>query len=446
MASFRQAVVFTSNTIKSTIRSNIVRQSTGYIAAVIASNLMALLTTSVLTRILSVDDYSEYVFGLNLLMFLSIFFELGLFYPAAQLIAKATEPEARKLTGAAMILWLGASVLFSVTVLLLTFGPLQAIFQIHTANELGIVAPLAGAWLATQVALLFAQGHGRLQIFSTTSVVTSGLLLVSVLVALAAGVHPGPTLMLLLYGASLLVGSVACFAWFRPTFSQWTLSARRILTQTRVWGLNLFVGRVLSMGTYRLDVIMLGALSGSTPVASYVLATALTTPVGLPGLSSATALFKRMTGLTQIDRRWILGPLIVSLGATAALGLAGTPIVDLLFSSKYGTVPPLLVPLALAAMLQGTTAMYNRFLAAHERGKELRTTAFWLAGANVIFNVALIPPFAALGAAWASVAALVVNLIAHVLPYRKIVHEFRVADMALGPANVGIASCHKARG
>ena len=446
MDSIRRAVAFTTNMIRTTARSNIARQSAGYIAAVITSNLMALLTTSVLTRILTVDDYSEYVFGLNLLVFLSLFFELGMFYPAAQLIAKANEPEARTLTGAAMILWLGASVLFSLTVLLLTFGPLQAIFKIHTANELRIVAPLAGAWLATELALLFAQGHGRLHRFSATSVVTSGLLLVSVVAALAAGGHPGPTLVLALYGASLLVGSVACFAWFRPTFHQWKLSTRVILMQTRVWGLNSFLGRVLSMGTYRLDVIMLGALSGSTPVASYVLATALTTPVGLPGLSSATALFKRMTRVTQIDRRWILGPLIVSLGATAALGLAGSPIVDLLFSTKYGTVPPLLVPLALAAMLQGTTAMYNRFLFAHERGKELRTTAFWLAGANVIFNVALIPTFAALGAAWASVAALVVNLIAHVLPYRRIVHEFGVADVATGVEKLDTAPRHKAFG
>jgi O-antigen/teichoic acid export membrane protein len=38
---------------------------------------------------------------------------------------------------------------------------------------------------------------------------------------------------------------------------------------------------------------------------------------------------------------------------------------------------------------------------------------------NVAFNFALIPPYGAHGAAWASLLALLANLIAHVFFYRR---------------------------
>lgn len=416
--------------IRSATSSKVVRQSASYAASAVAINAMALVTTVILTRILSVEKYSEYAFSLNLLIFMSIFFELGMFYPAAQLIAKAEPQPARALTGAAVFLWLAASGLFTAVVLASTFGPLQTLFKLDVAVELRTIAPLAGAWLATQLALLVAQGHGRLHVYSSTNVTSSALLLICAMGALALGSHDDVILMLLLYGITSLIGSVICLAWFKPTFRS-TRATRAILTQTRAWGLSLFTGRVLSMGTYRLDVLMLGALTtGGGPVATYVLATAIAAPVGLPGMASATALFQRMTTATRINLQWMLLPLALALVGTLLLALFGSALVGLLFSDSYAAVSALLVPLSIAAALQGTTTLFNKFLTAHGRGKELRTAALWLTVANVVFNFALIPPFAASGAAWASVLALTVNLAAHMRAYISVIQR-----LTIGPSN-----------
>ncbi len=51
----------------------------------------------------------------------------------------------------------------------------------------------------------------------------------------------------------------------------------------------------------------------------------------------------------------------------------------------------------------------------------MRNRAFIFTGSNIVFNFALIPPFGATGAAWASLAAMLVNYIAYVTYYRRYV-------------------------
>jgi O-antigen/teichoic acid export membrane protein len=98
-------------------------------------------------------------------------------------------------------------------------------------------------------------------------------------------------------------------------------------------------------------------------------------------------------------------------------------LIRLAFSPRYAPAAALVLPLALAQAVRGVTSLYNTFLSSHGRGRQLRNTSFVLTGSNLIFNFALIPPFGAAGAAWASLAALVVNLAAYVVFYRRTLRE-----------------------
>jgi O-antigen/teichoic acid export membrane protein len=87
----------------------------------------------------------------------------------------------------------------------------------------------------------------------------------------------------------------------------------------------------------------------------------------------------------------------------------------------------------MAEAMRGTTGLYNAFLTAHARGRELRNAGMVLTISNVILNFALIPPFGAAGAAWASVLALVANLGAHIIGYRRVVGAPRGSVEDVGP-------------
>jgi O-antigen/teichoic acid export membrane protein len=99
--------------------------------------------------------------------------------------------------------------------------------------------------------------------------------------------------------------------------------------------------------------------------------------------------------------------------------LVAHPAVDAVFGPRYATAAGLVGPLVAAQAVRGVTTVYNQYLSAHGRGRELRNAALVLTGSNVVLNVALIPPFGAMGAAWASLLALIANFIAHVVVYRR---------------------------
>ena len=121
----------------------------------------------------------------------------------------------------------------------------------------------------------------------------------------------------------------------------------------------------------------------------------------------------------QIERRWLLGSWVVGLASAAAAWIFAAPFIDALFSHRYSPAVGLVGPLALAQAVRGVTGVYNSFLSAQAKGRELRNAAFILTSFNIALNFALIPPYGAKGAAWASLVALVANLRSHIFYYRR---------------------------
>jgi O-antigen/teichoic acid export membrane protein len=192
-----------------------------------------------------------------------------------------------------------------------------------------------------------------------------------------------------------------------------------LVRQARDWGFQLYIGRVLSIGTYNMDVLMLGIWANARSVGLYVLAGSLAAVSGLPVIGMTAALFGRMARDESIERRWLA--LATAVGAACALGawLLAEPAIRLFFGSRYVGAAELVLPLALAQLVRGVTTVFNTFLSAHGRGVELRNAGLVLAASNVAFNFALIPPFGAQGAAWASLFALGANFLAHIYFYRR---------------------------
>jgi O-antigen/teichoic acid export membrane protein len=109
-------------------------------------------------------------------------------------------------------------------------------------------------------------------------------------------------------------------------------------------------------------------------------------------------------------------------GALAAWLLSGR-FIGAIFAPSYAPAARYVLPLALAETLRGVTGLYNSYLSAQAAGRSLRNAGLVLTVSNVILNFALIPPFGASGAAWASVLALLANLLAHIAGYRRLQTE-----------------------
>jgi O-antigen/teichoic acid export membrane protein len=400
------------------LRSRTAWQAGSYAGASLLANGFAVVATALLTRNLTTADFGNYSFAVSLLFFVALFFEFGLFFPAARLAAVMDAASRREVVGAALLMYLPVGAAFSAAVFGLSFT-VDRWFHVHAGHALRIAAVLVLAFPFVVILQQLAQGVDRLHVASTATVLAQGVLVALLALWVGLGGSLSTSSALILRALALLFACGAAVVWLRPAFVAARRWASELVREARQWGFEVFVGRVLSIGTYNMDVLMLGAWTSPRTVGFYVLAGSLAAASGVPVTGMAAALYARMARGSAIDRRWL--SIATGVGAASALAawVLAEPVIRVFFSTRYVAAASLVLPLALAQLVRGVTGIFNTFLAAHGRGRDLRNAGLVLTISNLAFNFALIPRFGATGAAWASVLALCANFVAHVAFYRR---------------------------
>jgi O-antigen/teichoic acid export membrane protein len=394
-------------------------QTSVFTACNILVSLLAMISTAVLARHLGASTFGRYAFAISFITFVAMFFEFGISLPAARLTARCTHVEdARRVVGASLLTFVPVGLAFSLAIYALSYAT-DSLFHADAGHALRVVSPLLLVYPFLGLAIQLSQGLDRLHTSSITSVVSQAAFVLFLLAAVGAGAVVSVPLALALRAVAFLLGSCIFVVWARPLVRGALRYVGPILREVRAYGLSVYVGRVLSVGTYNMDTLMVAAFADARSVGYYVLAGSIAYASGLPVTGMATALFARMTRTQELDRRWLAFAWGVGLAAVALTAALAEPFLRIVFSPRYTAAYALVIPLALAQMVRGVTTVYNSFLSAHARGRELRNAAVVLTGSNLVLNFALIPPFGAEGAAWASLFALALNLGAHVHYYRR---------------------------
>jgi len=401
---------------------DVVGQTAVYAVASAAASMANGVAKGLAAAILSVPDFAVFAFSQTLLTYLALFFEFGLFLPAARACALASGDEGRDLIGTAIVLYIPVAVAFVVTVFGASFI-VDDIFRVHAGHTLRAVAVISFGWPFAFVGLQLAQGVGRLHISAIVALGASLIFVGAFALARLVMGHITVDAALMCQCGGLAIGAFVLASWLRPRFVAWRSHVRPIVRDARRYGFAVYIGRVLSIGTYNMDVLMLGALAPGKAVASYVLAGAISIGAALPVVSLGNALFAPLARAERIGRTSLIAAWVVGL-ATVPIAWVGSRLaVDYLFSAAYQPVVTLVIPLTMASALRGVTGLYNSFLAAHGRGRALRAAGVVLTTSNLLLNFALIPAFGADGAAWASFIALLANLVAYVVGYRRAIQS-----------------------
>ncbi|MFJ8360418.1 lipopolysaccharide biosynthesis protein [Streptomyces sp. NPDC093984] len=406
--------------VRKAFASTTFRQAAGFAISSATLGALGMATSALLARSMDVESYTGYTFGKQLLLFSAMFFEFGLFLPTARMLARSDPVERHRVTGAVVTFFVPVSVLFGVTVLALSWM-VDACFNVHAGPALRVVALVSMGYPLDFVCLQTAQGLGRLHCYSVASVLSRTGFLALLIAMPAVGVRLTSSGVLLADALFLLTGWVALLAHLRPRFTGLRASMAQMVQGARDYGFSAYVGRVLSMGTYHMDMLMLGAGSDPRSFACYMCAASLAFPVGLPGAGLATALFGRLARQPRMHLSWLAAVTVASALPAAVLSMLAAPLVRLVYSDGFLMAAKLVPLLALGQVISAVTRLFNTFLAAQGLGSDLRTAALTLTVSNLFLNLALIPGFQATGAAWASLLALTVNLVVHVMQYRRAV-------------------------
>ncbi len=355
--------------------------------------VLGIVSTAVLARNLTTREFGSYAFAVSFLAFVALLFDFGFFAPAARLAARSEPRAQREITGAALVLYAPIGLAYCIAMFGLSFR-VDAWFHVSAAHPLRIAALFAFALPLIPIVQQLAQGVDRLHIASISLVVLQALLVV--LLVISAG-SLSPTKALVLRCLSVAGAALCAVVWLRPSFRFLRKWLAELVREARRYGFAIYV--------------------------VYTLAGSIAAAANLPVLGLSTALFAPMARARKIRRQLlVVGASLGLITALAAWALA-KPFIELVFSDRYAPAAALVLPLALAQAVRGLTGFYNTFLSAQGEGRALRNAGIVLTVSNLVFNFALIPPFGAMGAAWASLFALVANLGAHVIFYRRALED-----------------------
>ncbi len=393
-------------------------RTTVFTGAEVLTTALGGASTLLLARVLSTSQFGAYSFVISGLTFAAMFFEFGIFIaPARQVARDRTHPG--EVVAATTVAYLPVGIAFAVVTLAISFevGPW---FHVDAGPALRLVAPLTLVVPYEFVAFRLAQGLDRVRLYSITRTSAKAATVVALAGLLLGSRRLDLGLVLSIELGSMVLAWCAFTRVLRPVYRNVAARIRSFLREAREYGFQAYVGRVLSVGTYNMDTLMVAALTDVRSVGFYALASAIAYPVALPGAGLAAALFPRMIREARLDRRWLLSAGALALGAAVLACLLVEPFIRVTVGAAYLPVVGLLPPLALASVVRSVTSIYNTHLTAHARGAELRNASLVLTLSNLALNFGLIPPFGAAGAAWASLLALVCNLVMLMAMYRRV--------------------------
>jgi O-antigen/teichoic acid export membrane protein len=231
-----------------------------------------------------------------------------------------------------------------------------------------------------------------------------------VYLALLPFLHGTGLLLSALVGADVLVaGGIGVRLARRGFLRHWGWPDLRLVVPICRYGLRGQLGGMLTLLNLRLDVVILGALAGPGVLGVYAVASKYAELLRLPGLAVTYVLYPRMAGRSPLDasqQAARLLPRAFVLTVLAAVPLAAAvPLLPLVYGPAFTAA---MVPawLLLAGLVgEGVAGVVSGYLYGVGRPGANSLGVGVAVVVTVALDIALIPHYQAVGAAFASAAA-----------------------------------------
>lgn len=397
-------------------------------AATVAGMLFGLLNSVINTRALSTQDYGDFRYVLNIIQFVSSVLLFGYFTSGCRLLALSRgERESRRIRGILCVI-LGISIIIVMVVLAVLYSISSAGGDTKSISSLYLAAiPVCGNVLLLNYINTVAQGDNQIVRIAIARLVP-GAVYAAVAFVLFKCMEATPVRMLLLFNGIPVIVLTAVILSTRPSFKSLGESFRVLNDENRSYGFNVYLGSLANVSTAYISGITLGLFcSDNVNVGFYNLAVTLAMPLTMLPSIIGTTYFKKFASEERIDRKVIRTSYLLTAVSCVAFVLIIGFVVDLLYDDEYSQVAPLAAVLSVGMCLHGLGDMFNRFLGAHGRGKELRNGAFLCGGVILFGSVVLVYLWGIWGAVVTKLAGDAVYFLAMFMYYWRFVNNGSVA-------------------
>ena len=192
------------------------------------------------------------------------------------------------------------------------------------------------------------------------------------------------------------------------------------------YGIRVHPANILAYLGYRIDVFLVDGFKGAAAVGLYGAGVVIAEGLWMPSQAISTALFPTIAAEQSESARQSITPVVVrnTLWLTAILGgilfLVASPVVNLLYSSRFSASAPVVRILVPGIVLFAGARLLGNDVAARGRPLVSSVIAAGIVACNIGLNVLLIPGHGIEGAAWASTGSYSLAFLASAAVYHQI--------------------------
>ena len=388
--------VFSS--IKLLLGSKRVKQTGILYLSLVISLVLGILVSVINTRLLGVKAFGDFKFLQTIWILGVTFVTFGLFATGSNLLARRTSLDTeRPLAGSLLVIAGVIAVLFTLVIAIASF-PIGYLY----GQELGGKLRLFSALVFVFPLQLYLQ-----EVLRGTNAITNlallnalpQLLYIPAALATKHYIEFSLDIALLLFLLSIAITVLLVTLLTKPRFNKPGSGIKEILAHNRSIGLNVYLAVLVTTATTQLSQFSLAYFFDTRLVGIFSLAITITMPLTMIPNAIATSFFKQFASLTQIPRKVIIMTLAISTLTLLGFLAVIDKIIVLLYSQQFIEVVPLAYICAAGALIHGMGDVYNRFLLAHGRTKELRNNAMFLGVLSVVGYIFLVIKWGVMGAA-----------------------------------------------
>lgn len=346
--------------------------------------ILGVLISIINTRYLDPVDYGDVHYVQNIINFFSGLMLFGYFVSGCRLLAIAKDKkEANEIKGA-MTLILGITVVAMMVIMIICGLIHTYILHKPFSHLFYYVIPFSGYMLCLNYINTSSQGDNSIGTIAMARLLPSVVYLASIAVVFKTFGATSTIALLLNTGISFII-LVFLILHNNPSFNNFKESWQKLQVENKKYGFHVYLGSVSNVSVQYIAGVTLGLFAvNNVNVGYYSLALTATGPLMMLPNVIGTTHFKRFATQNQIERKVLVGTLVMSIVTLIGFIILIYPVVDFLFNEKYQSVATYASFLAFASTAHGLGDVFNRFVGAHGFGKYLRNGAFISGGVAFI--------------------------------------------------------------
>ncbi|MFA0166275.1 oligosaccharide flippase family protein [Vibrio breoganii] len=326
----------------------------------IIAPILAFIYTTMLVKVLTIDEYAIYAYSTNVFAMLYPALSCGFAVSIRSLAGESNQDSSER-----EILSSGLIYVFLKSFILLLVA---LVFIEYVAKVDARPYMLTFSWVvfinACNVVLdNYLQGANEIKLLSIYRLLQKLLPLTLLFIFSLDWIRFGLTEALLTYYVSSLICLFITLYFLRKNINirDGIVAFKNLTNRVYTFGFNIYLGSVVSLISLYIAPIIVGQLSSSTTeLGLYMLATALTAPLMVVPQVLSTIYYRNFVSLKFLERKVIVGLLLMSLIALVICNLC-TPLIVYFFGQDYKGAIPIFRVLSLFYIINGLNLFLDRF-------------------------------------------------------------------------------------